>query len=83
MSGSCCGSAAPPPTGSQDPERPERRSRSGCGAPGPGVENEKIGVIYKDQEYKKVTAAGYWYQIELEPGKYGWVHHKYVKEVLK
>ena len=50
---------------------------------GPGVENEKIGVIYKDQEYKKVTAAGYWYQIELEPGKYGWVHHKYVKEVLK
>lgn len=50
---------------------------------GPGVENEKIGVIYEGQEFKKVTAAGYWYKIELAPGKYGWVHHKYVQEVLK
>lgn len=50
---------------------------------GPGVRNKRIAVIYKGQEFKKITASGYWYKIELAPGQYGWVHHKYVKEVLK
>lgn len=50
---------------------------------GPGVKNKRIAVIRKDQQFKKITASGYWYKIELEPGKYGWVHHKYVEEVLK
>jgi hypothetical protein len=50
---------------------------------GPGVKNKRVAVIYRDQQFRKMNASGYWYKIELAPGKYGWVHHKYVEEILK
>lgn len=50
---------------------------------GPGVDQKRIAVIRQGERFKKITAEGYWYKIELSPGEEGWVHYKYVKEVLQ
>ncbi len=48
---------------------------------GAGVKHKKIAIIRQGQRFKKVGMKGYWYKIQLENGKRGWVHHKYMKEV--
>lgn len=50
---------------------------------GPGIKFKKLGIARKGRRFRIVERRGAWYKIAIAGGRFGWVYHKYVKEIQR